>query len=192
MVKSRRNMKGGLLTGDQTNSLKDLQFTSGQIERINDFNITYEEIQQIINEYNALENPEIDLPDYVDHKIIGENMNNVQNVENDENEYQDDGPLNMSDLSIGSRNSGYTTKESGLYDTMGSMELGGKKKYRKRTRKNKKNSKTRKTRKNKKSKSKKQRGGQCYGRGIGANNYDPNFSIYNTRELQLFPYKPTN
>ena len=41
-----------------------------------------------------------------------------------------------------------------------------------------------------KSKSKKQRGGTCYGSGVGANNYDPNFSIYNTRELQLFPYKP--
>ena len=37
---------------------------------------------------------------------------------------------------------------------------------------------------------KKQRGGVCYGSGVGANNYDPNFSIYNTRELQLFPYKP--
>jgi hypothetical protein len=34
------------------------------------------------------------------------------------------------------------------------------------------------------------RGGTCYGSGVGANNYDPNFSIYNTRELQLFPYKP--
>ena len=38
----------------------------------------------------------------------------------------------------------------------------------------------------------KQRGGTCYGNGVGANSYDPNFSIYNTRELQLFPYKPTN
>ena len=34
------------------------------------------------------------------------------------------------------------------------------------------------------------KGGTCYGSGVGANNYDPNFSIYNTRELQLFPYKP--
>ena len=34
------------------------------------------------------------------------------------------------------------------------------------------------------------RGGTCYGSGVGANNYDPNFSIYNTRELELFPYKP--
>jgi len=34
------------------------------------------------------------------------------------------------------------------------------------------------------------RGGTCYGKGVGANNYDPNFSIYNTRELELFPYRP--
>jgi hypothetical protein len=53
--------------------------------------------------------------------------------------------------------------------------------------------KTRKTRKGKKGrKSRKQRGGMCFGNGVGANNYDPNFSIYNTRELTLFPYRPTN
>lgn len=33
-------------------------------------------------------------------------------------------------------------------------------------------------------------GAQCFGTGYGATSYDPNFSIYNTRELQLFPYKP--
>jgi hypothetical protein len=35
------------------------------------------------------------------------------------------------------------------------------------------------------------KGGMCYGRGVGMNAYDPNFSIYNTRELELFPYRPT-
>jgi hypothetical protein len=51
----------------------------------------------------------------------------------------------------------------------------------------------RKTRKvnSKKVKSKKMKGGQqVYGRGYGANCYDPNFSIYTTNELKLFPYKP--
>jgi hypothetical protein len=43
-----------------------------------------------------------------------------------------------------------------------------------------------KTRKNKKHR---QRGGQCYGRGVGSNSYDPNYSIYNTNMLKLFPYK---
>lgn len=43
------------------------------------------------------------------------------------------------------------------------------------------NKKTRKTKSS-------QRGGTCYGSGVGANSYDPNFSIYNTRQLELFPY----
>jgi hypothetical protein len=29
----------------------------------------------------------------------------------------------------------------------------------------------------------------CYGNGVGANSYDPNYSIYNTNMLKLFPYK---
>ena len=52
--------------------------------------------------------------------------------------------------------------------------------------------KTMKRRKRSRMRSKNQRGGMCFGNGVGANNYDPNFSIYNTRELTLFPYKPTN
>jgi hypothetical protein len=44
--------------------------------------------------------------------------------------------------------------------------------------------------KNRHTRRRKQKGGICYGNGVGANNYDPNFSIYNTNELQLFPYKP--
>jgi hypothetical protein len=46
--------------------------------------------------------------------------------------------------------------------------------------------------KRRKSTSKYFKGGACYGNGVGANNYDSNFSVYNTRELQLFPYRPTN
>jgi len=41
-----------------------------------------------------------------------------------------------------------------------------------------------------KKRSRKYKGGTCYGNGVGANAYDPNYSIFNTRELQLFPYKP--
>ena len=52
--------------------------------------------------------------------------------------------------------------------------------------------KCRKTIKSRGRRTRKQRGGLCFGNGVGANSYDPNFSIYNTRELQLFPYKPTN
>jgi hypothetical protein len=78
--------------------------------------------------------------------------------------------------------SGYTTEAEEDDDD----EFNGGKRLKKTTRKNKKHSKSRKYRK-----SRKQKGGVCYGNGIGANNYDPNFSIYNTRELQLFPYNST-
>ena len=62
---------------------------------------------------------------------------------------------------------------------------------RRKTRKIRKTRKTRKIRKGKKSrKTKKQRGGMRYGTGVGSNCFDPNYSIYNTPTLSLFPYKP--
>jgi hypothetical protein len=48
--------------------------------------------------------------------------------------------------------------------------------------------KRRKSRKSRKSK--KQRGGMRYGTGVGSNCFEPNYSIYNTPALSLFPYKP--
>jgi hypothetical protein len=56
---------------------------------------------------------------------------------------------------------------------------GGKRKRRIIKRRNKRNKKT-----------VKRGGGGCFGNGVGANAYDPNYSIFNTRELQLFPYRP--
>jgi hypothetical protein len=50
------------------------------------------------------------------------------------------------------------------------------------------------TRKRKRNRSRSGRRRKTYkmrgGRNIGANCNDPNFSIYNTRGLSLFPYKP--
>ena len=62
-----------------------------------------------------------------------------------------------------------------------------KKKYTKKCRNNK-----RRTHKNRRICKKNLKGGMCFGNGVGANSNDPNFSIYNTRLTQLFPYKPTN
>ncbi len=44
--------------------------------------------------------------------------------------------------------------------------------------------------KRKTKKTRKQKGGMCYGTGVGANYNNPNYSIYNTELLELFPYKP--
>jgi hypothetical protein len=191
MAKSRRNirkkkyMKGGELTGEQEEALRKLNFSIGQIARLNELNITYEQIQTKIDEFNG---PQDELADFVDNYFLNIEINENPNAQPMQivgaNENEDDDLLNISDISIDSRNSGYTTKESGL--------SGGKKRYRKTMRKNKKHSKKSKNRKHKRKYTYKQKGGVCFGNGIGSNNYDPNFSIYNTRELQLFPYKVTN
>lgn len=79
----------------------------------------------------------------------------------------------------------------------GSPSSGGKNQSRKgkrtkgnKKRKTSKKSKTHKKRRQTKRSNKKNLKGGCYGSGVGANNYDPNYSIYNTDMLKLFPYKP--
>ena len=184
--KSRRKyskkMYGGAFSDADRNELIQLGFEPDQIEALveNDSNINLVRIalQQINPETGNVFTPQ-ELIDslHEDMNISGISMNSNHDLEdNDEldgNNMSNDS-MHLSELnqSVGSDNN--TTTES-----FGS--LGGKR------RKTRKSRKTRKARK-----SRKQRGGQCYGRGIGANNYDPNFSIFNTNELQLFPYKPTN
>lgn len=84
-----------------------------------------------------------------------------------------DDPFNSSQISDISMPSNFSNDESFTNET------GGKKRRKKTHRKTKRGRKSRK-----------QRGGMCYGSGVGANSYDPNFSIYNTRQLELFPYRP--
>jgi hypothetical protein len=64
----------------------------------------------------------------------------------------------------------------------------------KRTKSTKRSKKTRKhkSRGIKRNKPRGKQNGGCYGTGVGANNYDPNYSIYNTNMLKLFPYTPMN
>jgi hypothetical protein len=85
------------------------------------------------------------------------------------------------DESFGNSNMSYGSMSS-LFSEGESLasETGGKRRKRKASRKN-KGSNVRKSRK--------QKGGVCYGNGVGANSYDPNYSIYNTNMLKLFPYK---
>jgi hypothetical protein len=49
---------------------------------------------------------------------------------------------------------------------------------------------SRSRRTSRRNRTRKQKGGVVYGRGYGANCYDPNDSIYNTNMLKLFPYSP--
>lgn len=103
------------------------------------------------------------------------NMDNMNPVAGLNNNLEEQGPgLNMADLEPDSPRS--------------VTEMGGKKT--KRRRRIIKRKKTKKRRTMKKRRGKKQRGGNCYGNGVGANAYDPNYSIYNTNQLQMFPYRP--
>lgn len=104
---------------------------------------------------------------------------NIQRLEGHKARTNDDGPSIV--MIQGFINRGKTPKQFMEQYDEGSDETdneydGG--------RKNRKRKNKRKTRK--------QRGGMCYGRGVGANSYDPNYSIFNTSMLKLFPYKPTN
>lgn len=121
------------------------------------------------------------------------NTSSMGNTTTDTNEFDlnitdsiDDnsnGPLDVLDLD--ESNSVNTT-----IDSMG----GRKRRYTKKSKKTKK-AKTKKAKKTKKSKKttkkRRQRGGKCFGNGVGANSNDPNYSIYNTNALTLFPYKAT-
>ena len=48
----------------------------------------------------------------------------------------------------------------------------------------------RRKRRTRKMRGHKQHGGMRYGTGVGSNCFEPNYSIYNTPTLSLFPYKP--
>ena len=152
-----------------------------------------------------VESPQTDDDEIIEEIVVENNDNTVQptNLLNQFNEVGDD--------NIGDEDDDNTTIAT---DTTGDSQLGGKKKKTKtkktktkktktkktKTKKSKSKTKTKKTKKTKTKKTKtkktkvvKMKGGeqQLYGRGYGANCYDPNFSIYNTNELKLFPYKPT-
>lgn len=216
-IKRRKIMKGGAYNLGELDILRNNNFTDYQIESLETLNISIDEVIDKINELiNQGENQD-DIPELVMESIMNENIFQNQNDVNiepiQENEedihYLDDlnsshgSSLHLSELDNISQNTTNpdeslsfisNDRDSSSSDDsfMSNESFGGKKRQRrfsKKVKKNKKGKKSKKERKSKKNrKSKKQRGGTCYGSGVGANNYDPNFSIHNTRELKLFPY----
>ena len=173
---------------NQVNPATGAPFTPQElIQSVNEVN---EEINQL--DISGISNASEDDHNLDDEQNLNDSMNttseetnlNDSNVFNENNNSQDS--LHLSDLNVSDNNgSTNTTMED---DSFGGRKLKASRTY----------GKTRKGRKGRKHdrkhgrKSRKQRGGVCFGNGVGANNYDPNFSIYNTRELTLFPYRPTN
>jgi hypothetical protein len=111
--------------------------------------------------------------------------NSQHNISDDSVDFGQDDDLNnnnidnIDDISEDSiSDQGDTTNEKSSLMDIGELQGG----RRRKTRKGRKGKKSRKT--------KKQRGGMRYGTGVGSNCFDPNYSIYNTPALTLFPYKP--
>jgi hypothetical protein len=196
--RAKKVMRGGDFSEEQKTVLQNSGFYPGQIERFQLMGLTFAQVNQKIQEITGdnYHGNSDDLVEAVEQALDEEHMNQgmpppAQDVANHNMDiYNDDaGQMNMNELDMDIDQEG-TDNEADSDDDMN----GGRKK--RRTMKKRKKRKTRKLgRKNGRKtsrKSRKQRGGVCYGNGVGANNYDPNFSIYNTRELELFPYRPTN
>jgi hypothetical protein len=187
-----KNMKGGVLPDNSFSSqgslhLSDLGSNNNSIisadstssNNLNNMNISGISNISGLNESGntTLADQSFDFGD--DIEPIAHADDDVHNLDLDDS-FVSNGSLNQSDLNLSnnSSDSGNTTVAD---DSL--LDFGGKRSNRSAKKSSKKR---RKTRKNKR----KQRGGMCFGSGVGANSYDPNFSIYNTRELELFPYRP--
>jgi len=213
--KNKKTMFGGEFNTSDVNELLSLGFTNEDIDFLSivspNINLirlslqqinpdtgnpfTPEEIMQSVRDANEeVENNENNISgissnitddedDEDDSNTMNESMNMSFNSDLDNSQMMQ--PLNESDLNISNISSQNTS--------MDSDSVGGKKRKKRKNNtikkyKNKKSYKKYSYKKNKKTK----KGGQCYGRGVGANNYDPNFNIFNSNMLTLFPYKPIN
>ena len=191
-----RKMVGGDFTEEEKVTLSNNGFTPEHIAILSNTGIGLNIIEMSLNQINnntgakftpqelidsvaeaneEMENIDVDAA-VPDQENGVDNMNNMDNMDNINgvNHLEEQGPaLNMADLEPESPRS--------------VTEMGGKSKRRRKIIKRKT---MKKRRTMKKRKGRKQKGGNCYGSGVGANAYDPNYSIYNTNQLQLFPYRP--
>jgi hypothetical protein len=190
--KSYRKMVGGDFTQEENQQLLGMGFTQNDIQVLSNTGVGLNIIQMSLNQVN----PDTNAP-FTPQELIQsvneannemENLDEAAAVPNQENGVADvagvpgalynDVPIAPGAPYNEEQGPGLNMEDLGPYSPRSVTEMGGR----------------RKTRKGRKygRKSRKQRGGMCFGNGVGANNYDPNFSIYNTRELTLFPYRPTN
>jgi hypothetical protein len=207
-----RKMIGGAFSQTELQELQTAQFSENQIQSLQQMNIPFNDVMIRINQLRN-QVPDDELSEHVMVEILNEQIFQNPNAEGIDAipHAQDDvhemdfsfdsnnGSLHMSDLdvtqdsmrantTVGDESFGNSNMLDGSMSSLFSegegesfgSDTGGKRRRRK-TRKNIKGRKARKSRK--------QRGGMCYGNGVGANSYDPNYSIYNTNMLKLFPYR---
>jgi len=192
----KKNMKGGY-NEDEILHLHNLGFTDYQIEDLENLNVSYQQILNKVDEITNRGDGQSFNSDALTSAVLSEieqenNLNTT--IQNDDDDHTidldsqgslhlsdlnlSDDSLNTSDLNISQHSEADTTNEDLSFGSFGGKKSRKSKKSKRISKKSKRI--TKKYRK---------KGGVCYGRGIGANNYDPNYSIYNTNMLKLFPYK---
>jgi hypothetical protein len=173
--KHGRNMKGGQFSQAQKDQLTNMGFTNDQQRDLAVIGITMNEIQDRYNALNENITPQ-DIAELITYRMINfDDWSNISSINGNTTitDYDDD------DITFHSNDNTDNTDNTDIEElsfeepSFEEPSFGGKK------RKSKKNKKTRK-----------QKGGMCYGTGVGANYNNPNYSIYNTELTQLFPYKP--
>jgi hypothetical protein len=190
--KSSRKMRGGAL---DEKALLNLGFTAEQIAALTGYGI---ENMDLITMSLQQNNPQTGA-NFTPQEL----MDSLNDVQNEINNMEDDvelldgvnpplneepnSPVQMQMPNNVDQMPALAIEDLGPYSPRSVTEepTGGKRsKRRRRTmkRRNKRNKRNKRT--------VKRGGGGCFGNGVGANAYDPNYSIFNTRELQLFPYKP--
>jgi len=199
-----RKMVGGTFTPEENQQLLSLGFTQNDIQILSNRDIGFNVIQISLNQINPdsgvnftpqeiihdIQNNELhdldistitDSPGYSQGSFSpGPSSPSTSSPSPSSPSPSSPGSLHLSDLE-----STYTD------ETPMDMSIGGRKhKSYGKTKKAKKSLKyNRKSRKQRGKQKGKQKGGRCFGNGVGANSYEPNYSIYNTNMLKLFPYK---
>jgi len=204
--------RGGVFTQEQEHTLLDQGgFDQQEVDLLNQNNVSFQNIQTATN--YVLDNNEHTIAVFIASCLQNQGNQNNQNempqglnIDDLQGEGEEGNP-NLNDAFIQDNNndelnnSGVTDPERESFDDDdddeeeddgdGNGDLGwndqhnqpgGRRRKTRKGRKGKKGSKSRKT--------KKQRGGMRYGTGVGSNCFEPNYSIYNTPTLSLFPYKP--
>jgi hypothetical protein len=194
--KYSRKMRGGALDEQE---LMQKGFTAEQIAALHTYGI---DSMNLINMSLQQVNPQTGEP-FTPQELI-DSLNDVNNEAENEDDVQEgvnqpppefnnidnndiNNHMNFNNMNF-EQGPGLDMQDLGPYSPQSVTEepYGGR-----RSRGRRRRSRKHKFRKSgRKMRSRKLKGGACYGNGVGANAFDPNNSIYNTRELQLFPYKP--
>ena len=201
--KSKKNMQGGFLSNEMQN-LANNGFKQNQINKLSDKNITLGTVNQAIDYFNnnahqiivgIAENINVNADPLSNLSLSNDlstnikkptplNMNRLQISESQEiPENQNSNNIDISQNLVLTTNSIIDSTSNPIDSSLNSIDsssnpidaapivIGGKNN-------------------NKLKYNNSYKGGGVYGTGYGANCYDPNFSVYNTNLIKLFPYKP--